>query len=158
MGPVNVDAPPVAALKAAERTRIKSLEAFTGVARKPHVLALLVNESPIELEIVGLSGAMSAEADKLTDPIVPPKKVVNGKATEEYDRENPAYQAQMGKVLRLKRAFIFSKGVVGFDVPGETVDAQADALYAALPSAVIDEVVAAVMELTRDSVKAASFI
>ena len=137
-----------------EPVKITTLTALKDLAREPKPVSFTLRGQPVEMMVQPLSGEQQEAADKF-DAIIPPKKKEGEK--EEYDYQNPAYQQQLEVALRKKKTFILLQGIPGFTIPGETIEAQQVALYQQLQTGVIDLLVSAILQITKDPISQAVF-
>lgn len=139
--------------------KITSLKALQDMVFAPKTLLLTVKGQQMEMTVQPLSGELQTQADKI-DAIIPPKKTVSTKEgpKEDFDYENPAYQEKVAAALRIKKTFLLLHGIPGFEIRGDTIEDQQKTLYAQLQTGVIDALVSAILQITRDPVEQAVFI
>ncbi|GEM_PF-6155308 len=142
--------------------KIGSLADLGQMARAPKTFQVEVRGTLIELEVRGLNGVESAECDKIDAGVMPPRafRVEQGKKImeQDYNFRDPDYLAQRDKAYRLKRAAVISKGLVGIEVPGETLEDKATFLDTNFPPNVPEAIHQAILALTSATLDKASFI
>lgn len=114
----------------------------------------------VTFQIRPLEATVAKESDDIGSDVNPPKKKVpgvRGSYTEENDWEDPAFLAKRGEVNALRTAFVLSKGLIGFEIPGENLAAKSENLRKKLPPRVVSALYAAISGLTSDPVKQADF-
>lgn len=115
---------------------------------------------PVTFSIRALESTVAKECDDIGAEVRPPKKKVpgpRGTFTEETDYEDETFLRKRSEVNALRTAFVITRGVVGFDIPGDDLAAKSAALRKSLPPRVIDALFAAITGLTSDPVKQADF-
>ncbi len=126
----------------------------------------LVPGKLIEFTVRPLTADESKVRDDMTANLMPPKKMKTGMtgsarvgamATEEYDFENPEFLAKREQALKRQQVFLLLKGIVGFDIPGSDLDAQAAYLRSHFQPRVLNALSSAIIALTADPVKMADF-
>ena len=111
----------------------------------------------LRIELRALTADEVQECNRITDKIRPPSETDKKTNQTTYDTEDPEYQERMKVGLRQKKAAWFQKGVISFQIPGETLEEKAVNLYKQFPIGVIEDIYNALMELTGDPFKDALF-
>ena len=111
----------------------------------------------LRIELRALTADEVQECNKITDKIRPPSETDKKTGQTTYETEDPEYQERMKVGLRQKKAAWFQKGVISFQIPGETLEEKAVNLYKQFPIGVIEDIYNALMELTGDPFKDALF-
>ena len=111
----------------------------------------------LRIELRALTADEVQECNRITDKIRPPSETDKKTNQTTYDTEDPEYQERMKVGLRQKKTAWFVKGLISFQIPGDTLQEQAVNLYKQMPIGVIEDIYNALMELTGDPFKDALF-
>lgn len=116
----------------------------------------------VTFRIKALDALVAKECDDIGADVRPPKKKIpaqgpRGTVTEELDWEDKDFLARRSQVNSLRTAFVLTRGLVDFEIPGETLEEKSKNLRAKLPPRVTEALFAAITGLTSDPVKQADF-
>jgi hypothetical protein len=147
-----------------DTVQIRNLDELSELVTEPKEFAVpWPGGNTLTLKIRGLKAEEAAEIDKIGSDLRPPKRVLKpamgGKpAVEEFDHDDAGYRKQRDAYWELRRAALISKGLVGIDVPGESLEKKSEYLRSKFPPRIIDALDAAIRALTSDPIEQASFI
>lgn len=150
-----------------ESTAITDFKQLGALTSAPKELQLeLPGKQLITIKVRALNSRESSEHDKIDAGLLPPKKAgvrppgakKDFEPPEDFDFDDPEYLRKRTEFYELKRAFIIDRGVVGFKVPGETLEEKRDFLATNFPPRIIEALRSAIAGLTSDPIETAAFI
>lgn len=142
-------------------TKITDLSALSDIACAPKDLNFDMHGKAVSIQIRGLTSEEAAKLDAMEEPRPPskPKADAQGRKIpgEDLDWENPDFRRKSQVMYETKRAIIISTGLVGVQVPGNTVESQRDWLKQKFPPHLLELLREKIMSLTSTPIEIASF-
>lgn len=147
-----------------------SLIDLAEAVRRPHTLRIGVRAGEqdvqgyrtIEVQVRALMETEWAGVMKIGADLRPPAKMKAGPSGKDvadgFNEDDPGYIAEVTKAANHRRAHALSIGLVGLEMPGETVEAKDEWLRGNLPPNVVDSLYEAIRTLTARPLELAHFI